>query len=778
MPVYTYKHGDRPLTGITIQRAVGRGGFGEVYYALSDAGKQLAVKYLRDNPDIELRGINIVMNLKSPHLITIYDVRQNDDGEVFVVMEYVSGPSLRDVMMAEPDGLPPEKAVFFINGIAQGLSYLHERGIVHRDLKPGNIFYDDGYVLIGDYGLSKHISVSAHSGQTVSVGTVHYMAPEIGSGNYSKAIDVYSLGVMLYEMLTGRLPFTGKSMAEILMRHLNDDPDTSILPRGFAPIVAKAMAKDPNERYQDVNEMTDALAELADVGTRLTQFDPSVIGDITRDATVGDEDPTRTSPGRLPPIPDLDARPAERAWEARIRNAGEQVARVAESVGQAGIGDKIRRKADAKAEKLARKLEAKAAKLEQKLGKVYGRRGRGRVVGAGRGPGAAEKPRIKRAPQLLVVIIVAIAVSIALTVLSGGREELGVGLTFLMMGCVFGPLLAHLRLLRHLQTRHWFLDRVVYASTAAVFSLIGFAALSDAGMYGHSDDGVALGAAVCLTILICDWAKRIEAGRRGKVRGGDAVMPAVVALVAASMLDADDYVMVAAATAATVSMLTQATAAMWPHSDALKPRNETAIKPPPAIAPVRVEPRDEVAVAKVPPPPEPVKAKTVAPNTVQTIEPARPSFAGRASGGGSFFGKLFMVAGLAGALLYHALQDPTVRTIGPWKADPLRESLGAFPEFSYTVLLGLGCLLVIMARRQCSGLHLIRGCVGCVLALWTAAMALGPAGEVVSLLLATGDTGVLRHASAYGPLAATAIPLLAALVLISWPDGRRDQVVI
>jgi serine/threonine protein kinase len=118
-------------------------------------------------------------------------------------------------MNAEPNGFSPEKAAYFLNGIAQGLSYLHERGIVHRDLKPGNIFYDDGYVKIGDYGLSKHISVSQHSGNTVSVGTVHYMAPEIGSGSYSKAIDIYSLGVILYEMLTGRLPFTGKSMGEI-----------------------------------------------------------------------------------------------------------------------------------------------------------------------------------------------------------------------------------------------------------------------------------------------------------------------------------------------------------------------------------------------------------------------------------------------------------------------------------------------------------------------------------------------------------------------------------
>ena len=224
---YTFRYGDRPLDGITVQRAIGRGGFGEVYYALADSGKQIALKFLRDNPDVELRGISHVMNLKSPHLITIYDVRKNNEGEPFVLMEYVSGPSLREIMTAEPGGVGPQKAAFFVDGIAKGLSYLHDRGIVHRDLKPANIFYDDGYVKIGDYGLSKHISVSQHSGQTVSVGTVHYMAPEIGSGSYTKAIDIYALGVILYELLTGELPFTGSSMGEVLMRHLSDNPDLS-----------------------------------------------------------------------------------------------------------------------------------------------------------------------------------------------------------------------------------------------------------------------------------------------------------------------------------------------------------------------------------------------------------------------------------------------------------------------------------------------------------------------------------------------------------------------
>ncbi|RMF79923.1 MAG: serine/threonine protein kinase, partial [Planctomycetota bacterium] len=303
---YTFKHGDQPLEGITIQRAVGRGGFGEVYYAIADSGKQLAVKYLRENPEIELRGISQVMNLKSPHLITIYDVRRNAEGEPFVLMEYISGPSLRDLLIAEPNGLGPQKSAFFVANIAKGLSYLHERGVVHRDLKPGNIFYDDGYVKIGDYGLSKHISVSAHSGNTVSVGTVHYMAPEIGSGSYTKAIDIYALGVMLFEMLTGRLPFTGSSMGEILMRHLNDRPDMSGIEEPFRSVIIKALAKDPAERFQSADEMADALTSVAAISDSIASFDPVTLTHVPR-APQSEDDQTRTTPAAAPPPP-LDVR--------------------------------------------------------------------------------------------------------------------------------------------------------------------------------------------------------------------------------------------------------------------------------------------------------------------------------------------------------------------------------------------------------------------------------------------------------------------------------------
>lgn len=261
MSSYRYQQGDRPIEGYTIEYALGRGGFGEVYFALSDAGREVALKVVHQFEEIELRGIRHCMNLKSPHLVSIFDVRTAQDGTPWIIMEHVAGDSLREMLDRHPDGLGSAQALYFMRELTRGLTYLHDAGIVHRDLKPHNIFFEQGIVKIGDYSLSKAISASHRSGHTRTVGSVHYMAPEIGEGRYDQTVDVYALGIILYEMLTGSPPYIGQSMGEVLMKHLSGKPDVSQIAEPFASTIQKALHRQPDQRFESAEAM---LASLGD----------------------------------------------------------------------------------------------------------------------------------------------------------------------------------------------------------------------------------------------------------------------------------------------------------------------------------------------------------------------------------------------------------------------------------------------------------------------------------------------------------------------------------
>jgi hypothetical protein len=294
---FTYSSGQRPLDGYTIKRGIGRGGFGEVYYGVSDGGKEVGLKLIHGNQDVELRGVAQCLNLKHPNLVNLYDMKTDPQGGHWVIMEYVSGEPLSVVLSRHPKGLSLELARQWFQALSQAMGYLHDHGIVHRDLKPGNIFLENGTLKVGDYGLSKFISGSQRSAQTQSVGTVHYMAPEISTGNYNKQIDIYASGIILYEMLTGHVPFDGESAGEILMKHLTAPPDLSKVPEEFVPILAKALCKNPAHRYASMMDMARAVTDTGE--------EPQVVV-----AAAKAETPSPASPRRRMAEPVLTVLPA------------------------------------------------------------------------------------------------------------------------------------------------------------------------------------------------------------------------------------------------------------------------------------------------------------------------------------------------------------------------------------------------------------------------------------------------------------------------------------
>lgn len=546
---YTFKHGDRPLDDFTIQRAVGRGGFGEVYYAISDGGREVALKFLRDNPQVELRGTSHCINLKSPHLVTIFDVKKNAEGEYFIVMEYVSGPSLRDLLVAEPQGLGPQKAAFFIREIAKGLGYLHDRGIVHRDLKPGNIFYEEGYVKIGDYGLSKSISVSRHSAQTASVGTVHYMAPEVGSGNYHRGIDIYAMGVILYEMLLGKVPFEGSSMGEVLMKHLTAQPEVDDLPQPFGKVIRKALQKDPADRYQSIYEMAQDLLEVEDVRTSLAGFNPaSLSAAVARKAPDAAPSPA-PSPNPAPPpagpvnVPrpafDMDARRMPAKMEKRLVRTSE-------------------------------KIEQQLRKLETKHGPsihVAKKPKRGEAVPPVHPNRIESKGDALQRMVLAALMVLALGVAVGFIADGGRNPELMIGSITTILGMVVG-LVAGCKLVskisRGRQQPKWISKVCMTVATGIPLFACGTPIIA------HQEDA---GALTCLallaSVLIINWKKRVVTGSRGELSIGQAIGAGFVGLILTAIFTSDArygdrFIPIGAGAAAASSLMMQALAWFFP----------------------------------------------------------------------------------------------------------------------------------------------------------------------------------------------------------------------
>ena len=292
---FTYRWGQRPLDGFTIKRGLGQGGFGEVYFGVSDGGKEVALKLLlRGRTDIELRGISNCLNFKHPNLVHLYDLRTDERGDHWLVMEYVHGEPLNAVLNRNPKGLAADQARDWFLQVARAVSFLHDHAVIHRDIKPGNVFVEHGGLKLGDYGLSKTVS-SASLTQSANVGTVYYMAPEVGKGACTKQVDVYACGVMFYEMLTGEVPFRGDSWAEVALRHQTDTPELTRVPPEYLAIVEKALNKRPENRYADMDEMIQAVEAVSRIGAPVRPEEPHLVATETK--------VVKKTPAVPPPLP-------------------------------------------------------------------------------------------------------------------------------------------------------------------------------------------------------------------------------------------------------------------------------------------------------------------------------------------------------------------------------------------------------------------------------------------------------------------------------------------
>jgi predicted Ser/Thr protein kinase len=254
-----------------IHSVLGRGGMAEVYLGTDRVlGRQVAVKVLerqfaRDASFVARfrREAQSAAALNHPNVVNVFDTG-SDDGTHFIVMEYVQGKTLSQVIKDAP--LLPERAVEIAQAVAEALAFAHENGIIHRDVKPGNIMLtQSGDVKVMDFGIARATTSESLTQTATVLGTATYFSPEQAQGAPVDArSDVYSLGCVLYEMLTGSPPFSGDTPVTIAYKHVKEDPVPPSrlgrdIPTQLDAIVLKALAKNPANRYQSANEMADDL---------------------------------------------------------------------------------------------------------------------------------------------------------------------------------------------------------------------------------------------------------------------------------------------------------------------------------------------------------------------------------------------------------------------------------------------------------------------------------------------------------------------------------------
>lgn len=251
-----------------IVRTIGEGGMANVYLAIDTIlDRKVAVKILRGDLATDekfvrrfQREANAASRLTHPNIVEIYDVGE-DDGRYFIVMEYVEGQTLKN-LIKKRGGLTLPEVIDIMLQLTSGIACAHESYIIHRDIKPQNIMIlDDGRVKITDFGIAQTLNSSDLTQTNSVMGSVHYLPPEQANGGASTIkCDIYSIGILMYELITGRVPFKGENAVEIAIKQMKDPIPTisdfrDDVPQSVENIIIKACAKNPKNRYDSVIEM-------------------------------------------------------------------------------------------------------------------------------------------------------------------------------------------------------------------------------------------------------------------------------------------------------------------------------------------------------------------------------------------------------------------------------------------------------------------------------------------------------------------------------------------
>lgn len=255
-----------------IVKSIGEGGMANVYLANDKIlDRKVAVKVLRGDLSSDDRFIRrfqrealSVSNLSHPNIVEVYDVGE-EDGEYYIVMEYIEGKTLKQ-LLKKRESLTLTEVIDIMTQLTDGIAHAHESYIIHRDIKPQNIMIqDDGRIKITDFGIAMALNATQLTQTNSVMGSVHYLPPEQASGKGATVkSDIYSMGILMYELLTGTVPFKGDNAVEIALKHMKDKipsirkQDPSI-PQSVENILMKATAKNPRNRYDSAREMHDDL---------------------------------------------------------------------------------------------------------------------------------------------------------------------------------------------------------------------------------------------------------------------------------------------------------------------------------------------------------------------------------------------------------------------------------------------------------------------------------------------------------------------------------------